>query len=148
VGDLSDERIKVACEQAQCWAFIESFPRGLDTIVGECGVKLSGGQRQRIAIACAILLDPRILIADEMTSSLDAESEHHVQKALERLMQVRTVLVIAHYLSTICNTSEVLVINHGVVAERGTHAELLKKGTHYAKLIARQVEGYSDGGSE
>ena len=141
IGQVSEEQLQQACEMANAWGFIQSFPDKLDTLVGERGVRLSGGQLQRIAIARAILLNPRVLIADEATSSLDAESEFHVQQALDRLMEGRTVLVIAHRLSTVKNADNVIVIERGRVSESGTHAELLERGGSYSRLVARQLEG-------
>lgn len=119
------EEVRMAAEKANALEFIESFPEGFDTLVGERGVQLSGGQRQRIAIARAILKDPRILILDEATSSLDAESERLVQEALERLMEGRTSLVIAHRLSTIRKVDRIMVLDHGSIKEQGTHDELI-----------------------
>lgn len=124
--DASDEEIRTAAEQANAMEFIASFPEGLDTIVGERGIKLSGGQRQRIAIARAILKDPAILLLDEATSSLDAASEQLIQSALEGLMKNRTTLVIAHRLSTIRNADRILVINQGTIMESGSHEELIQ----------------------
>jgi ATP-binding cassette, subfamily B, bacterial len=118
------EEIKDAARKANAFDFIESFPEGFKTLVGERGVKLSGGQRQRIAIARAILKDPAILILDEATSSLDAQSEVLVQQALEKLMEGRTTIVIAHRLSTIKKVDRIFVINDGRLAEMGSHAEL------------------------
>ena len=141
LAEVSDEQLQRACEMANAWTFITSFPEKLDTMVGERGVRLSGGQLQRIAIARAILLNPRVLIADEATSSLDAESEYHVQQALDRLMEGRTVLVIAHRLSTVKNADNVIVIERGAVSESGTHAELLERGGSYSRLVRRQLEG-------
>jgi len=123
-----EEEIISAAVQANAWDFIRSFPEKLDTVVGERGVQLSGGQRQRIAIARAVLKDPKILILDEATSSLDSESERLVQEALEKLMQGRTSLVIAHRLSTIRKADTIIVLNEGTIVEQGTHAELLSKG--------------------
>jgi ATP-binding cassette, subfamily B, bacterial len=120
----SIEDIKEAARKANAFDFIESFPEGFKTLVGERGVKLSGGQRQRIAIARAILKDPAILILDEATSSLDAQSEVLVQQALEKLMEGRTTIVIAHRLSTIKKVDRIFVINDGRLAEMGSHAEL------------------------
>ena len=121
--------------------FITSFPEGLDTIVGERGVKLSGGQKQRIAIARAILRDPKILILDEATSALDSESERLVKQALDELMKNRTTFIIAHRLSTIREADVILVINKGKIVEQGTHSELsvVDKGL-YSNLLKLQYE--------
>lgn len=124
--DASDTEIMAAARQANALDFIESFPEKFDTLVGERGIKLSGGQRQRIAIARALLKNPAILILDEATSSLDSESERLVQDALETLMQGRTSIIIAHRLSTIRSADQILVIDKGVIAERGRHDELIK----------------------
>nr|HNI32307.1 ATP-binding cassette domain-containing protein [Chitinophagales bacterium] len=120
----SDEEVMHAVIKSNSLEFIERFPEGLNTIVGERGVKLSGGQRQRIAIARAILKDPAILLLDEATSALDAASEKLVQSALDTLMEGRTTIIIAHRLSTIRNVDKIIVINHGKIAEQGTHQEL------------------------
>jgi ATP-binding cassette subfamily B protein len=120
--------------------FIESFPEGFKTLVGERGLKLSGGQRQRIAIARAILKDPAILILDEATSSLDAQSEVLVQQALEKLMEGRTTIVIAHRLSTIKKVNRIFVINDGRLAEMGSHAELTQVNNGiYSTLLKLQL---------
>src|SRR5690606_20041787 len=111
---------------------------GYDTVVGERGVKLSGGQRQRVAIARAILADPRILILDEATSSLDSESEAMIQDGLRRLRQGRTTFVIAHRLSTIRSADQILAVEGGQIVERGTHAELMEAGGRYRELHDRQ----------
>lgn len=137
----TDREIETAARKANAWEFIESFPEGLNTIVGDRGVKLSGGQRQRVAIARAILKDPSILILDEATSSLDAGSERLVQEALEKLMENRTTIVIAHRLSTIRKVDRILVIKQGEIAEAGTHSELnaLDDGI-YSNLLKMQLE--------
>lgn len=123
--DATEEEITRAAKQANALRFVEGFPEKMDTIVGERGIKLSGGQRQRIAIARALLKDPRILILDEATSSLDSESEKLVQEALEVLMEGRTSIIIAHRLSTIRNADQILVLDKGRITEQGTHKELL-----------------------
>jgi subfamily B ATP-binding cassette protein MsbA len=134
----SDEEIISAAKTANAWEFIERFPEGLDTIVGERGTRLSGGQRQRIAIARAVLRDPRILILDEATSSLDTQSEALVQEALQRLVADRTTLVIAHRLSTIRNADKILVIQDGHIVEEGNHSYLLARGGVYSRLYNTQ----------
>ena len=142
--NASDAEIMEAAQQANAWEFIQGFPEGLETTVGERGVQLSGGQRQRIAIARALLKDPQLLILDEATSALDSESEYLVQEALDRLMQGRTSVVIAHRLSTIRNAHEILVINEGQIRERGTHDQLLNLGGTYSELVRLQDLGGSE----
>ncbi|HWZ57186.1 MAG TPA: ABC transporter ATP-binding protein, partial [Verrucomicrobiae bacterium] len=134
----SEEEIKAACRIARVDEFAESFPQGYDTVVGERGVKLSGGQRQRISIARAILADPRILILDEATSSLDSESEALIQQGLSYLMQGRTTFVIAHRLSTIRRADQILVIEAGRIIEQGTHESLYARGGRYFDLYTKQ----------
>ncbi len=133
--------LAAAATVANAAEFIDGFPDGYDTVVGERGVQLSGGQRQRLAIARAVLADPRILILDEATSSLDAESEALVQEALERLMRGRTTLVIAHRLSTVRAADRLVVIAEGEIVEEGTHDELVAANGLYARLSARQLVG-------
>jgi subfamily B ATP-binding cassette protein MsbA len=135
--DATDEQIKNAAYAANAY-FIDGMPDKFETVVGERGVRLSGGERQRIAIARAILMDPRLLILDEATSSLDASSEALVQEALDQLMRGRTTIVIAHRLSTILSADRILVMKTGRIVESGTHAELLEKGGLYAHLYERQ----------
>jgi subfamily B ATP-binding cassette protein MsbA len=136
--------VHAAAEAANAHDFIESFPSGYDTIVGERGVKLSGGQRQRVAIARALLNDPRILILDEATSSLDSESEATVQEALDRLMMGRTTLVIAHRLSTVRNADRLAVIDGGQIVQEGNHEQLLAEGGLYADLYHLQFRDGPD----
>ncbi|UOQ55360.1 ABC transporter ATP-binding protein [Hymenobacter cellulosivorans] len=139
--DATDAEITLAARKANAWQFIESFPEGLDTLVGERGVKLSGGQRQRIAIARAILKNPAILILDEATSALDSESEKLVQSAMDELMQNRTSIIIAHRLSTIRKADKILVIDAGRIVEQGTHDELShSENGLYANLLKLQLE--------
>lgn len=133
-----DEVITVA-KEANAHDFITSFEEGYDTMVGERGIRLSGGQKQRIAIARALIMDPKILLLDEATSALDAESEHLVQEAIDRAMKGRTVVVIAHRLSTVRNATKVVVIDKGEIAEQGTHEELLEKNGVYKRLVLRQL---------
>ncbi len=134
----TEEQLMTACKIARVDEFAERFPEGYDTIVGERGVKLSGGQRQRLSIARAILADPRILILDEATSSLDSESEQMIQGGLNHLMRGRTTFVIAHRLSTIRRADQILVVEQGNIVERGTHDELFKMGGRYFDLYTRQ----------
>jgi ATP-binding cassette, subfamily B, bacterial MsbA len=134
----SDAEVEAACEAANALGFIEAFPDAFETLVGERGVKLSGGQRQRIAIARALLKDPRVLILDEATSSLDSESEALVQNALERLMVGRTTLVIAHRLSTVVGADRIVVLERGRIREIGSHEELLRGGGLYHDLYHTQ----------
>ena len=136
----TDEEIIAAAKQANAHEFISAFPDKYDTIVGERGIKLSGGQRQRVAIARAILRNPAILILDEATSSLDSESESLVQEALLNLMKNRTSFVIAHRLSTIRNADKIVVLDKGVIAEQGTHDELMTLNGLYKKLNELQFE--------
>ena len=142
--DASPERIREAAGLANALEFIENFPDGLATIVGERGVQLSGGQRQRVAIARAIMKNPSILILDEATSSLDAESERLVQIALEKVMQHRTTFIIAHRLSTIRNADRVAVIRGGSIVEIGTYDELIAQAGTFARLVAMQNRAGED----
>jgi subfamily B ATP-binding cassette protein MsbA len=137
-ADAVQEELEAAAAAANAHDFIASFPSGYRTVVGERGVKLSGGQRQRVAIARAVLKDPRVLILDEATSSLDSESESQVQEALDRLMGGRTTIVIAHRLSTVRNADRILVIDGGRIIEDGTHDSLIARAGLYADLFELQ----------
>jgi len=132
------EKVKEVCAIANADEFIEKFPDGYETVVGERGVKLSGGQRQRIAIARALLADPRILILDEATSSLDSESEALIQEGLRNLRKGRTTFVIAHRLSTIRSADQILVVEAGEILERGTHEQLIALDGRYKQLYDKQ----------
>ena len=134
----TDEQIEAAAHAANAHDFIAALPDGYQTILGERGIRLSGGQRQRIAIARALLSDPPILILDEATSALDTESERLVQAAVDRLLQGRTVFVIAHRLSTVRHATQILVLDAGEIVERGTHDELLAKRGAYYRLYVLQ----------
>ena len=136
--DATEEAVLAACRIARVDEFATTFPEGYDTVVGERGVKLSGGQRQRVSIARAILADPRILILDEATSSLDSESEALIQEGLSFLMRGRTTFVIAHRLSTIRRADQILVVEGGQIVERGTHVALYARGGRYREMYDRQ----------
>lgn len=140
--NATDKEIRAAAKSANALEFIDTLPEGLDTLVGERGVKLSGGQRQRIAIARAILKDAPILVLDEATSALDSESEKLIQDALQKLMKGRTSIVIAHRLSTIAKLDRIIVLDKGMVVEDGTHAQLLNQKGIYARLWSHQSGGF------
>jgi ATP-binding cassette, subfamily B, bacterial len=142
--NASHDEIREACQSACALEFIDRLPQGMNTWLGERGVRLSGGQRARIAIARALLADRPILLLDEATSSLDAESERLVQEALERLMQGRTTLIIAHRLATVQRANRIVVLDDGRLVEEGTHHSLVEKGGLYAHLAALQF-GHSSG---
>ena len=136
--EATEEQVRAAAEQANAHVFIDSFPEGYETQVGERGIQLSGGQKQRIAIARAIIRNPQILILDEATSALDSTSERVVQAALDNLLSNRkkTTIVIAHRLSTIQNADKIVVLESGTVVEEGSHAVLLSNATgHYRELV-------------
>lgn len=137
--EISEEELRQATIQAHAAEFIERLPNGLNTDVGERGIKLSGGQRQRIAIARAIIRDPKILLLDEATSNLDSSSEQLVQSALQNLMKGRTTLVIAHRLSTIIDADQIIVLENGKITGKGTHAELLQSHPLYVQLATKQL---------
>ena len=138
-AEATDSEIQEAAYRAHVTEFTDRFPDGRDTIIGERGVKLSGGQRQRVTIARAILANPRILILDEATSSLDTESEALVQDSLQMLLKNRTTLVIAHRLSTIQRADLILVVEDGQIVERGKHAELMAREGRYHQLHTLQA---------
>lgn len=138
----SQEEVEAAARLANAHGFItEQFPDGYDTECGEKGLSLSGGQKQRVAIARALVRRPQLLLLDEATSALDSDSEAVVQDALDRVMSGRTVIVVAHRLSTIQGADRIVVVQGGRVAEAGTHEELVAAGGAYAKLVARQLRG-------
>lgn len=138
--DAADEELEAAAQAANAHEFIIRLPEGYDTEIGERGVKLSGGQKQRLAIARAILANPRILILDEATSSVDSQSEYLIHQALDSLMTGRTTFIIAHRLSTVRNASQILVLEDGKIVERGTHEALLAKGGYYATMCLQQFK--------
>jgi ABC-type multidrug transport system fused ATPase/permease subunit len=142
VRNGAEADIVAAAKLANAHTFISKFPDGYGTVVGERGTRLSGGQQQRVAIARAIMKDPKILILDEATSSLDAHSEHLVQEALERLMAGRTTLVIAHCLSTVQNADIVMVMENGRIVSAAPHHILMQTNALYASLVNRQLRAF------
>src|SRR5262249_46450825 len=143
--EATDDEVRRAAKLAHATEFIETLPLGYETLVGERGVKLSGGQRQRVAIARAILKDAPVLILDEATSSLDSESEALIHQALWTLMATRTAIVIAHRLSTVKRMDQLVVLDQGKIAEKGSHGALLAHGGIYASLWAHQSGGFLAG---
>jgi subfamily B ATP-binding cassette protein MsbA len=139
--NASDKEVEEVAKMANAHDFIMSFPDKYDTVIGEKGIRLSGGERQRVAIARAFLRDPRILIMDEATSSLDSESEQLVQEALEKLMKGRTAFIIAHRLSTVRFADRIFVLAKGEIVETGTHQDLMDKGGKYKRLYDMQFGG-------
>jgi ABC-type transport system involved in cytochrome bd biosynthesis fused ATPase/permease subunit len=137
--DATNEQVYDACRAASIHDKILSFPDKYETKVGERGLRLSGGEKQRVAIARTIIKDPRIIMLDEATAALDTETEQHIQEAFTSLAKGRTMLVIAHRLSTITHADQILVLNKGKVAERGTHEELLEKNGQYATMWKKQI---------
>ncbi len=138
--EATEAEIRAAAEAANATEFIDRMTEGLETIIGERGVRLSGGQRQRLAIARAILADPKLLILDEATSNLDTDSERLIQQSLSKLMRGRTSFVIAHRLSTIANADLIVVVEHGRVSQTGTHAELMAEGGKYRAMVEQQIQ--------
>jgi ATP-binding cassette subfamily B protein len=146
--EARDEEVREAARRAQLLPFIDSLPQGWATRVGERGVKLSGGERQRVGIARAILKDPAILVLDEATSALDSATEADVQAALDEASRGRTTLMVAHRLSTVAGADEIIVLDEGRIAERGTHAQLLAQGGLYADLWSRQARTHETAGKQ
>src|ERR1700749_1671651 len=142
--DATEAEIRRAAEAAYVTEFADALPEGFDTMVGERGVKLAGGQQQRVALARAILRDAPFLLLDEATSALDSESELLIQQALWQLMEGRTALVVAHRLSTVARMDQLIVLDRGQIAEKGTHQELLRLGGTYARLWQHQSGGFPD----
>lgn len=138
-SEPTEEQVAAALEQAYCTGFVAELPNGLETNVGDRGVRLSGGQRQRLALARVLLQDPDILILDEPTSALDSESEQYIQRALDDMRGKRTLIVIAHRLSTVQRADQILVLEQGIIVERGTHSELIDRDGAYRKLFELQI---------
>jgi len=136
--DATEAEMIEACKAAQIWELVSSLPNGFDTMVGERGHRLSGGEKQRLAIARLLLKAPAIVILDEATAHLDSENESLVQEALRVALKGRTSIVIAHRLSTVMEADQILVLEKGLIVERGTHEELISKGALYSELFARQ----------
>ena len=145
--DATQEELEAAAQAANAHQFILELPQGYDTVVGERAVRLSGGQKQRVAIARALLKDAPILVLDEALSSVDADNEAMIQQALDRLMEGRTTLVIAHRLSSVVNADRILVLDNGQLVESGSHQELVVAGGAYSLLMAQQPYGATTGGT-
>ena len=143
-ADATADEMKAACQAAQIWELITSLPNGLETMVGERGHRLSGGEKQRLAIARLLLKSPSIVILDEATAHLDSENEELVQNALASALQGRTSIVIAHRLSTVMSADQIIVLENGLIRERGKHDELVRAGGLYSELFARQDLTTSD----
>lgn len=139
---VSDRDIERACHEANLDDFLSRLPEGLDTVVGERGLKLSGGERQRLSIARAIIADPQVLLLDEATSALDTKTERLVQEAFDRLMSGRTTIVIAHRLSTIIHADQILLMDHGRIIAYGTHSELYQLSEVYREMVDMQHDGF------
>jgi subfamily B ATP-binding cassette protein MsbA len=137
-ADYTLEQIEWAAKLANASEFIQQMPKGYETIIGERGTRLSGGQRQRLSIARAILKNPPILIFDEATSSLDSEAEHLIQEAIENLMKDRTVLIIAHRLSSVINADKIILLDEGKILDIGTHTKLIQRSDRYRHLYELQ----------
>jgi len=140
----SQEELEKVAKDAFCHDFIQAFPEGYKTLVGERGVRLSGGQKQRVAIARALLMNPRVLLLDEATSALDAESEAVVAQAIEKAMVGRTVLIVAHRLSTVQRADTIVLVEQGRLVDKGTHDELMGRCGKYQDLVRRQLSGGGD----
>jgi subfamily B ATP-binding cassette protein MsbA len=145
-AELDRERVLACIEAANLAAHVEGLPQGIDTVLGHNATQLSGGQRQRLAIARALYKDAPVLLLDEATSALDTESERLVQEALQRLMRNRTTLIVAHRLSTIQHADRIVVMEHGRIAEQGSHAQLMALEGLYARLQAHAVRTAPEGG--